>query len=157
MKRTMKSTFAAWIAACVIASAALANAHTACCEGKGCAPGQTAVPGDTPAAAQCCGDVNDPSTCQSAPSAGWACNPDPAAHVQGLADHQVIAGCDQVEQASVCIGGAITPSGPDGCVGLGLQFIAGMNPMATAEDCTNTAVDACCAADACVLAPTDGD
>ena len=152
----MKSVLGALVFGCVIGSAGLALAHTPCCEGKGCPAGQTAVAGATPADAQCCTDVNDPTTCQSAPNAGWACNLDPMAHIQGLADHQVIAGCDQVEQANVCIGGAITSSGPDGCVGLGgLVFVAGSNPMATADDCTNAAVDACCAHDACVVAPTD--
>jgi len=153
----MKRLIIALIVGCVAATAGVALAHTACCEGKACPAGETAVAGATPADAQCCGNVDDATTCHSAPNAGWACDPDPASHIQRFAGHQVIAGCDQVEQANVCIGGSITQGGPSGCVGLGVQFVAGANPAATAEDCTNAAVDACCAADGCVLAPNDGD
>jgi hypothetical protein len=140
------------IAGAILASATIASAHgTACCEGKACPAGLTAYPGETPGDAKCCDDAG---TCTATPNAGWACNSDPATNLQAIPDRQAFAGCVDGEMG-VCVGGAVGPDGQGGCVGVGVAFVAGMNPSGTAEDCTNAAVDACCAADACVVAPAD--
>jgi hypothetical protein len=155
-----KSSILGLIASLVVLNAVIASAHTACCEAKACPAGQTAVPGATPAAAQCC--TADLVICTPAPNAGWSCVSDPQENVAGIPDRQAVAGCVQVEMEGVpdlgeCVGGAVGADGPAGCVGLGAAFIAGMNPGATAEDCTNAAVDACCAHGACYVAPPDSD
>jgi hypothetical protein len=124
--------------------------HTPCCEGKACPTGETAVAGGSPETAQCCADPADATTCHTVPNAGWACSGDAAANASAIPDRGAVAGCAQDEVSSSCTGGAITPAGASGCVGVGgLQFIAGANPSATAADCTNAAVDACCANAAC--------
>ena len=130
-----------------------ASAHgTPCCAPKACPAGQFAAPGSSPGGAQCC---TTEGVCTSAPNAGWACfntlqhlQDDPAS----LAENPAVAGCIDGEEG-VCVGGAVTEEGPDGCVGLGVGFVAGMNPEASSTDCTNAAVDTCCASGACEIPP----
>ncbi|MGH7859473.1 MAG: hypothetical protein ACREQY_19280, partial [Candidatus Binatia bacterium] len=104
------------IGALVIAGAGVASAHgTACCSAFACPVGQTAVPGETPEAAQCCTDPADPSTCTAVPNAGWACQSDAEANAQATPERGAIAGCVDGEYG-VCVGGAVSPGGePAGC------------------------------------------
>jgi len=137
------------IAAALIAAAAgTARAHgTACCDPKPCPFGEVAVPGDTPDDAQCC-TTDDPPACTSVKNAGWACVKDVPANVQAIPGREAFAGCVDGE-SDVCVGGAITPAGASGCVGLSAAFVAGSNPEASGPDCTAAAVDACCESGAC--------
>lgn len=141
-------------AATVILTAGIAAAHTRCCEGEACpASAPYASPGSAPADARCCTDAALTS-CSPAANAGWACAEiDPR---NSSAPSGAIAGCAQDDTTASCIGGAVTPGGAAGCVGVaGALFIAGSDAGASPDDCTRAAVAACCAADACVHAPAD--
>jgi hypothetical protein len=124
----------AWITAVGLCGAATSWAHgTACCAPKPCI------------------EVDAEGNCLT-PNAGMACVKDPATNAQAVPGRGAVAGCVDGE-LGVCIGGAATPAGVEGCVGLGAAFVAGTNPQATAEDCTAAAVDACCANGACEVPP----
>ena len=152
--KTMQTTIAALTIA--LAAAGAAWAHSPCCEGKSCPSFAYPIPdaGAAPADARCCTDATL-TNCQAAPNVGWACSMDTAGNAQALPGRQAVAGCEQDETSGACIGGSVDMAGPHGCVGVGLAYVTGASTGATAEDCTNSAVDACCAAGACELAPAD--
>jgi hypothetical protein len=139
----------------LLISAATANAHgTACCQAKLCPAGQTAVPGDTPAAAKCCTDPANSQTCTASANAGWRCSDDIPGNAAAAPGRQAIAGCVDGEN-NTCIGGTITSGGPSGCIGVGgLTYVTSTSPAGgSAEQCTNDAVAACCARGACISTP----
>jgi hypothetical protein len=148
----LRATMIAALAALIFGATA-AMAHTPCCEGKACpASAPYPKPGSAPDQAQCCTDAGL-TQCSSAPNAGWACvEADPT---NPMVSANGVTGCVQDETSATCIGGAITMGGPDGCISVGgALFIAGTTIPATPEDCTNAAVDACCANGGC---GPDGD
>jgi hypothetical protein len=159
----MKTTqIASWAAGLILATALAASAHgTPCCEEKPCPPGQTAVPGATPAAAQCCVNPDDPVNprCTAAPNAGWRCmifQNDPAGMVSAIPGRQAVAGCVDGEDGT-CIGGASDAGGPEGCIGLGgLTYVTSSSPSGgSVSQCTADAVASCCAHSACEVAPAE--
>ena len=109
-----------------------------CCAAKPCPSGQTAVKGDSPSQAQCCVDPEDPETCTAAPNAGWACNVAP--NPDDPTSFGIGSGCiDGPANPATCTGGDAKV--PAGCICVG--------GTCTTESCTPSAVDACCADDAC--------
>jgi hypothetical protein len=145
------------LAACVLMGSAASNAQMACCRPKVCR-GQFTVPGPTPADARCCNDPSGTGTCTSNPNVGWECNSDLATDVSAVPARQGFAGCIEID-GEFCFGGASTSNGVDGCIDtLGLQLVVSTSPSPTITEvnfplaCQAAAVDACCAAGACVLA-----
>jgi hypothetical protein len=128
----------------------VAYAHnTPCCVPKACPAGKTAVKGASPAAAKCCTNPANAATCTAAPNAGWMCTKDTATNATSIPGREAFAGCVDGE-GGVCIGGAISPAGPEGCIGLEATFVTSTAPQGGTEaQCNADAVDACCAHGAC--------
>jgi hypothetical protein len=139
------ATFAVLLAALCISTTAGAQ-ELLCCGTKACPAGTTQL-GD----GQCCTDPGDPSTCAVVANLGKRCNDDPAAVVSDLPARNNIAGCAEVPGVA-CIGGEIgDDSGPvDGCVCVGDSCEADFDFPNGKPHCTAIAVDACCAAGACL-------
>jgi hypothetical protein len=117
-----------------------------CCGTKTCPPGTVQVGGD-----QCCVNPVDPSTCATVANLGKRCNDDLGAAVTGVPARGNVAGCVEVPGAA-CVGGEIgDDSGPvAGCVCVGEFCEADFDFPNGKSSCTAIAVDACCAADACL-------
>ncbi|MGH7896496.1 MAG: hypothetical protein ACREQQ_00970 [Candidatus Binatia bacterium] len=135
-----------WLLAVVAGSATAQTMERLCCGTKTCPAGTVQVRAD-----QCCTNEAEPSTCTTVANLGKRCNDDLAAALSGIPDRGNVAGCAEVPGVA-CVGGQIADdSGPvAGCVCIADACEADFDFPNGKPDCTAIAVDACCAADACL-------